>query len=75
MTTYIPFQMLERVLDIVQNGKIYPKLYLENIFYRIKMFKTSRICFRLIKRHENDAMSVNILVGEIQQEPSDPILI
>ena len=39
------------------------------------MFKTSRICFREIKRHKNDAMSVNILVGEIQQEPFDPILI
>ena len=28
-----------------------------------------------IKRHENDAMSVNILVQELQQEPFDPILI
>lgn len=30
---------------------------------------------RQIKRHENDAMSVSILVRELQQEPFDPILI
>lgn len=30
---------------------------------------------RQIKRHENDAMSVSILVEELQQEPFDPILI
>ena len=30
---------------------------------------------RQIKRHENDAMSVSILVREIHQEPFDPILI
>ena len=28
-----------------------------------------------IKRHENDATSVSILVQELQQEPFDPILI
>ena len=39
------------------------------------MFKTSRICFRQIKRHKNDAMSVSILVREIKQERFDPILI
>lgn len=28
-----------------------------------------------VKRHENDATSVDILVHELQQEPHDPILI
>ena len=30
---------------------------------------------RLIKRHDNDAMSVSILVREIQHEPFNPVLI
>ena len=30
---------------------------------------------RQVKRHENDALSVNILIGELRQEPFDPVLI
>ena len=66
------------MLAIELTDKILTKLFHENIFYQLKTFETSSFLSvqeNQVKRHENDATSVDMIVQELEMEPFNPDLV